>query len=148
MTWACYWKHTHGQVKPSLLHGDLWSGNLSTVKSGSWAILDPATYYGHHEAEFGMSWCGGFNSAFWDGYNSVIPRAPGERNSHISSMLFNERHAFTLFASAPAPFMSQILKIEMSMLGCTCMTCNTLSYCRLATMLSNFTLCRKSTDLR
>ena len=65
------------QVQPSLLHGDLWSGNLSTVKGGGWAILDPATYYGHHEAEFGMSWCGGFSGSFWDGYNSVIPRAPG-----------------------------------------------------------------------
>ena len=34
------------QVKPSLLHGDLWSGNLSVVEGGQWAILDPACYYG------------------------------------------------------------------------------------------------------
>lgn len=34
------------QVKPSLLHGDLWSGNISAVEDGEWAILDPATYYG------------------------------------------------------------------------------------------------------
>lgn len=67
------------QVRPSLLHGDLWSGNVSTVKEGGWSILDPAVYYGHHEAEFGMSWCGGFSSGFWNGYNSVIPRAPGDQ---------------------------------------------------------------------
>ena len=36
----------HVQVKPSLLHGDLWSGNLSVVEGGQWAILDPACYYG------------------------------------------------------------------------------------------------------
>lgn len=34
------------QVKPALLHGDLWSGNMTTVSDGSWAILDPAVYYG------------------------------------------------------------------------------------------------------
>ena len=36
------------QVRPSLLHGDLWSGNLSVVEGGQWAILDPACYYGQH----------------------------------------------------------------------------------------------------
>ena len=34
------------QVKPCLLHGDLWSGNIFAVEDGVWAILDPATYYG------------------------------------------------------------------------------------------------------
>ena len=64
-------------MKPSLLHGDLWSGNMTTVKEGGWAILDPAVYYGHHEAEFGMSWCAGFSGSFWEGYRSVIPEDPG-----------------------------------------------------------------------
>lgn len=36
--------------------GDLWSGNIAAVE-GQPAIFDPATYYGHHEAEWGMSWC-------------------------------------------------------------------------------------------
>ena len=35
----------HAQVKPSLLHGDLWSGNMSSVDGGGWSILDPAVYY-------------------------------------------------------------------------------------------------------
>lgn len=39
-------------VKPSILHGDLWSGNMAAV-DGAPAIFDPACYYGHHEAEFG-----------------------------------------------------------------------------------------------
>lgn len=45
-------------IKPSVLHGDLWSGNIAAV-DGQPCIYDPATYYGHHEAEFGMSWCAG-----------------------------------------------------------------------------------------
>ena len=47
-----------GDIKPCLLHGDLWSGNVGTV-DGEPCIFDPACYYGHHEAEFGMSWCAG-----------------------------------------------------------------------------------------
>jgi hypothetical protein len=37
---------------------DLWSGNIASV-NGRPAVYDPACYYGHHEAEFGMSWCAG-----------------------------------------------------------------------------------------
>jgi hypothetical protein len=33
------------QVKPSVLHGDLWSGNIASV-DGAPSIFDPATYYG------------------------------------------------------------------------------------------------------
>ena len=38
-----------------MLHGDLWSGNIGSV-DGQPSIFDPAVYYGHSEAEFGMSW--------------------------------------------------------------------------------------------
>ena len=37
-------------VRPSVLHGDLWSGNIASVE-GAPSIYDPACYYGHHEAE-------------------------------------------------------------------------------------------------
>lgn len=43
------------KITPSILHGDLWSGNISSV-DGKPSLFDPACYYGHHEAEFGMSW--------------------------------------------------------------------------------------------
>ena len=61
-------------VKPSVLHGDLWSGNIAAV-DGEPAIFDPAVYYGHHEAEWGMSWCASLTPAFWKGYREVIPLA-------------------------------------------------------------------------
>ena len=41
---------THALGGPA---GDLWSGNIAAV-DGAPAIFDPATYYGHSEAEFGM----------------------------------------------------------------------------------------------
>eukprot|EP00878_Enallax_costatus_P003152 GHUV01003352.1.p1 GENE.GHUV01003352.1~~GHUV01003352.1.p1 ORF type:complete len:334 (+),score=67.88 GHUV01003352.1:159-1160(+) len=64
-----------GEIKPSVLHGDLWSGNIAGA-DGQPAIFDPATYYGHHEAEFGMSWCAGFSGDFWREYHKLIPKAP------------------------------------------------------------------------
>eukprot|EP00581_Thalassiosira_minuscula_P032279 CAMPEP_0183760842 /NCGR_PEP_ID=MMETSP0739-20130205/8019_1 /TAXON_ID=385413 /ORGANISM="Thalassiosira miniscula, Strain CCMP1093" /LENGTH=341 /DNA_ID=CAMNT_0025998875 /DNA_START=45 /DNA_END=1070 /DNA_ORIENTATION=- len=64
------------EVKPSLLHGDLWSGNIGSA-DGSPSIFDPAVYWGHHEAEWGMSWCAGFGPQFWDGYRSLIPEDEG-----------------------------------------------------------------------
>lgn len=65
-----------GKVKPSILHGDLWSGNAGTVvDSGEPALFDPSSYYGHNEAELGiMNMFGGFTQDFFEAYHEVIPR--------------------------------------------------------------------------
>lgn len=42
------------EIRPSLLHGDLWSGNIGSA-DGQPSIFDPAVYWGHHEAEWGVS---------------------------------------------------------------------------------------------
>ncbi|RKP23289.1 Fructosamine kinase-domain-containing protein [Syncephalis pseudoplumigaleata] len=42
-------------ITPSLIHGDLWSGNWGIrADTGEAVIFDPAMYFGHHEAEFGI----------------------------------------------------------------------------------------------
>jgi fructosamine-3-kinase len=69
-------------VRPALIHGDLWSGNVAVAAGddggeAQWSLLDPAVYYGHHEAEWGMSWCASFGPDFWAGYRSLIPEDPG-----------------------------------------------------------------------
>jgi protein-ribulosamine 3-kinase len=40
--------------QPSLLHGDLWSGNWAGNGNGEPVIFDPACYYGDREAELAM----------------------------------------------------------------------------------------------
>jgi protein-ribulosamine 3-kinase len=40
--------------RPSLLHGDLWSGNQGADLDGNPVIFDPACYYGDHEADLAM----------------------------------------------------------------------------------------------
>lgn len=55
-----------GPITSSVLHGDLWSGNIAGASAdGQPTIFDPACYYGHHEAEFGMAWCAGFTEPFY-----------------------------------------------------------------------------------
>ncbi|KLT39150.1 Ketosamine-3-kinase [Cutaneotrichosporon oleaginosum] len=56
---------------PVPLHGDLWPGNVAGT-----AIYDPAGYYGHGEADLGMTrMFGGFSQAFYDAYHAVHPRS-------------------------------------------------------------------------
>jgi protein-ribulosamine 3-kinase len=40
--------------RPSLLHGDLWSGNQGADADGNPVIFDPACYYGDHQADLAM----------------------------------------------------------------------------------------------
>lgn len=40
--------------KASLLHGDLWSGNILVRDGALAALIDPACYYGHREVDLAM----------------------------------------------------------------------------------------------
>jgi fructosamine-3-kinase len=63
---------------PSLLHGDLWSGNFITGKSGEPCIFDPAVYFGHREMDLSMSKLfGGFDQPFYDSYQEGFPLEDG-----------------------------------------------------------------------
>jgi len=60
--------------KPSLIHGDLWSGNFTIGSNGYVVILDPAVYYANREAEIAFTQLfGGFNSKFYQAYNEEFP---------------------------------------------------------------------------
>lgn len=62
----------------SLLHGDLWRGNVMTLSDGTPAIIDPAVYYGHREIELAFTELfGGFSSRFYAAYNAVYPIESG-----------------------------------------------------------------------
>lgn len=64
-------------ARPVLLHGDLWSGNVATDSAtGEPILFDMSSYYGHNEAEFGISQM--FSTlppAFYKEYHSVLPRS-------------------------------------------------------------------------
>lgn len=60
--------------EPSLIHGDLWSGNMMVTSNGSPSIFDPAVYFGHREMDLGMmALFGGFGDAWVSAYNEMYP---------------------------------------------------------------------------
>lgn len=62
-------------VRPSPIHGDLWSGNYLIDTTGKTYVIDPAFYYGYHEVDIAMSQLfGGFPREFFDGYYSIFPK--------------------------------------------------------------------------
>lgn len=63
---------------PSLLHGDLWSGNLAFDADGAPYVFDPATYYGDRETDLAMTELfGGFDREFHAAYAAAWPLPPG-----------------------------------------------------------------------
>jgi protein-ribulosamine 3-kinase len=68
---------TH-QPRPSLLHGDLWSGNAAALADGTPVIFDPAVYYGDRETDLAMTELfGGFSRDFYAAYSDEWPLDEG-----------------------------------------------------------------------
>lgn len=62
---------------PSLLHGDLWSGNFLVNESGP-VLIDPAVYFGFREMDIAMSKLfSGFDDRFYSSYNEQNPLSDG-----------------------------------------------------------------------
>jgi fructosamine-3-kinase len=83
---------------PALLHGDLWSGNYLILENNVPAIIDPAAYYGHREADIAMTLLfGGFDSVFYRSYHEEYPLADGwEERVEVYKLyhLFNHLNLF------------------------------------------------------
>lgn len=63
---------------PALLHGDLWSGNVSFLGDGSPVLYDPASYFGDRETDLAFAELfGGFPPSFFEAYDSVWARPSG-----------------------------------------------------------------------
>jgi fructosamine-3-kinase len=59
---------------PSLVHGDLWSGNFMCSPSGEPILIDPAVYYGIPAVDLGMTHLfGGFDKRFYEAYQNHTP---------------------------------------------------------------------------
>lgn len=91
------------QPQPSLVHGDLWSGNAAVTTDGEPVILDPATYYGDREVDIAMSELfGGFPTAFYRGYNQVWELDKGYRQRKTIYNLYHILNHFNLFGGGYA----------------------------------------------
>lgn len=83
---------------PSLLHGDLWSGNAAMETGGEPVIFDPAVYYGDREADLAMTELfGGFSRSFYDAYRSEYPLDAGYATRKALYNLYHVLNHLNLF---------------------------------------------------
>jgi protein-ribulosamine 3-kinase len=88
---------------PSLLHGDLWGGNFLVDEHGAPVLIDPAVYYGHREAELGMTLLfGGFGAAFYEAYERTWPLPDGWRERVPLYQLYHLLNHLNLFGGGYA----------------------------------------------
>lgn len=97
-------------LRPSLLHGDLWGGNHIVTNDGV-ALIDPAVYYGHREMDLAFTKLfGGFPSAFYEGYDEVWPLRTDYRNRQPLYQLYPLMVHLNLFGEAYGGHVDDVLK--------------------------------------
>jgi protein-ribulosamine 3-kinase len=86
-------------VQPaSLIHGDLWSGNVISDAQGNPVIIDPAAHYGWAEAELAMTTLfGSFPESFYRAYQEINPLVPGYRKRFYLYNLYHLINHLNLF---------------------------------------------------
>lgn len=95
------------QPEPSLLHGDLWSGNILVKDGALAALIDPACYYGDREVDLAMLCLFGSPAdAFWDGYGKL---EAGWEERRTVYQLFPALVHFRLFGGSYAGSLDRLL---------------------------------------
>lgn len=88
--------------RPSLLHGDLWSGNTGFCE-GVPVVFDPAVYYGDRETDIAMTELfGGFPETFYAAYNAAWPVDQGYSSRKLLYQLYHLLNHLNLFGGAYA----------------------------------------------
>lgn len=88
-------KHTPA---PSLVHGDLWSGNVLYDEMGAPVLVDPAIYYGDREVDLAMAdLFGGFGHSFFSAYKKEWALTGGWEDRRPIYQLYHLLHHALLF---------------------------------------------------
>lgn len=97
--------------RPSLLHGDLWSGNFITGSDGKAWLIDPAVSVGHAEADLAMTELfGGFSPAFYQAYREAFPMQPGYEYRREVYNLYHLLNHLNMFGRAYLPSVRRIIE--------------------------------------
>ncbi|KAK1701625.1 Fructosamine kinase-domain-containing protein, partial [Colletotrichum acutatum] len=92
-------------IKPRLLHGDLWAGNIGTDKdTDEIMFLDVGCFYGHNELDLGM-WrrygSQNLGQQYLDEYKQIFPPSEPQAGFDDRNRLYSIK--FDLNASAGTP---------------------------------------------
>lgn len=88
---------------PSLVHGDLWTGNAALTRDGEPVILDPAVYFGDREVDLAMSQLfGSLPPEFYRAYEQAYPLPPGYVQRQTLYNLYHILNHFNQFGGGYA----------------------------------------------
>jgi fructosamine-3-kinase len=97
--------------QPSLLHGDLWSGNHAFTEDGAPTIFDPATYYGDRECDLAMTELfGGYPANFYSAYRAEWPLHEGYEIRRDLYNLYHVLNHANLFGGGYVRQAEQLMK--------------------------------------
>jgi fructosamine-3-kinase len=95
-------------ASPSLLHGDLWSGN---IVDGAW-LIDPAVSYGDRELDVAFATVfGGIPGEFFDGYQEEWPLDPGWEQRRPAHQLYHLLVHVELFGRGYVPMVESRIEV-------------------------------------
>lgn len=84
---------------PSLVHGDLWNGNVLYDQDKVW-LIDPAIYFGDREVDIAMSeMFGGFSRVFYESYENAYPKSKLYETKKVIYNLYHYLNHYNLFGS-------------------------------------------------
>jgi protein-ribulosamine 3-kinase len=97
--------------KRALLHGDLWSGNYMVGPEGNAAIIDPAAYFGHPEADLAMTELfGRLGGPFYEAYREAGGLDPGYQERRDLYNLYHMINHLNLFGGGYAGSVRSIIR--------------------------------------
>jgi protein-ribulosamine 3-kinase len=87
--------------QPTLIHGDLWSGNILCGLGQKPFLIDPAVSFSDREADIAMTECfGGFPPLFYETYNNDYPLQAGYQNRKHIYNLYHLLNHFVIFGES------------------------------------------------
>ena len=97
-------QHMPSNPHPSLLHGDLWAGNLHPTRDGCVALLDPAVSIGDAVADVAMTMLfGGVPNAFFQVWREMMGELVQERERIAAVQMLHLLNHVRLFGKGYVP---------------------------------------------
>ena len=95
----------------SILHGDLWAGNVLLSANGDPVIVDPAVYIGSSEADLAFTGLfGGFSASFYSAYQEMLPLQPGYKTRRDLYNLYHLLNHLNLFGEPYGFELDEVLR--------------------------------------
>ncbi|CAN0076678.1 unnamed protein product [Scytosiphon promiscuus] len=105
-------------IKPRLLHGNLWSRNWGVDIDGLPVVYNPATYFGHHEVDMSMlAMFGAPCKGFFVNYHDIVPRSEAGYDNRV--FLYQLHHFLSLYLQFGRGFRITCLAMANLLLGST-----------------------------